>query len=179
MTSLLKVDEIQDAAGKKILQNTGGILQVKSTTKKDVFSTTSASFVDVTNLSVNITPTSSSSKILIMLNTMSSISSATAYLRVTGGNATDFVGDTDGVKVSALTGIGRTVSGFDAGESGFALSNSFLDSPATTSQITYQVQARVSDSSSRTYTLNRCADESNHVYRGRYVSTITAIEISA
>lgn len=176
--STLFVDDINEKTSGNGVKIPGHVVQVQSTTKTDTFSTTSASFVDVTGFSVNITPKFSDSKILVTLNTMSSISSATAYLRINGGGGTDFVGDTDGVKVSALTGIGRTVSGFDAGESAFALSNQFLDSPATTNQITYQVQARVSDTSSRTYTLNRCADESNHVYRGRYVSTITAVEIA-
>jgi hypothetical protein len=176
--STLFVDTINEKTSGNGIKIPGHVVQVQSTTKTDTFSTTSATFVDVTGLSVNITPKYSDSKILVTLNTMSSISSATAYIRVTGGNATDFVGDTDGVKVSALTGIGRTVSGFDAGESAFALSNSFLDAPATTSQITYQVQARVSDTSSRTFTLNRCADESNHTYRGRYISTITVTEIA-
>ena len=158
----------------------GSILQVKSTSKTDTFSTTSATFVDITGLSVDITPTSSSSKMLIMLNCMGSISSATCYLRVTGGNADDFVGDAVGSnRVQALTGIGRTMSGLDLNESAWTLSNQFIDSPATSSQITYKAQARVSDTSSRTFTLNmNAANEGDDAYRGRYVSSITVMEIA-
>ena len=43
----------------------GSILQVKQTFKTDFFSTTSSSFVDITGMSLEITPTSTSSKILI------------------------------------------------------------------------------------------------------------------
>ena len=43
----------------------GHIVQVKQTVKTDEFSTTSTSAVDVTGLSVSITPTSTSSKILV------------------------------------------------------------------------------------------------------------------
>ena len=44
----------------------GKILQVLSVQKTDVFSTTSASLVDVTGLTLTITPSSASSKILFM-----------------------------------------------------------------------------------------------------------------
>jgi hypothetical protein len=39
---------------------TGKVLQVVTTTKTDVTSTTSASFVDITGMSVSITPSSAS-----------------------------------------------------------------------------------------------------------------------
>ena len=65
--SILKVDEIQDTAGKKILQNTGGVLQVVAgTVPTSDTSSTSTSFVDATGHTVTITPTSSSSKILVL-----------------------------------------------------------------------------------------------------------------
>ena len=44
----------------------GAVLQVKQTEKTDTFTTTSTSFVDITGLSVTITPSSSSNKILVM-----------------------------------------------------------------------------------------------------------------
>ena len=47
---------------------TGKILQVVQATKNDVFSTTSTSYVDVTGLSVDITPASSSNKVLVICN---------------------------------------------------------------------------------------------------------------
>ena len=46
--------------------NTGNILQVKQVIKTDSFSTTSTSPVDVTGLSVSITPSASSNKVLVM-----------------------------------------------------------------------------------------------------------------
>ena len=49
-------------------QGLGKILQVVSTFKNDTFSTTSSSYVDVTGLSVAITPSATSSKILILSN---------------------------------------------------------------------------------------------------------------
>ena len=46
----------------------GKILQVLQTVKTDTFTTTSTSFVDVTGLSVSITPATTSSKILILVH---------------------------------------------------------------------------------------------------------------
>jgi hypothetical protein len=56
----------------------GKILQCVSTTKTDTFSTTSTSMVDVTGLSVSITPTSTSSTILVFMNVMTSHSAGGA-----------------------------------------------------------------------------------------------------
>ena len=67
--SILKVNQIQDTAGKKILQSTGGILQVVQ--KIDTATTTvsntgsNATFVTFGSLSQAFTPTSSSSKVLL------------------------------------------------------------------------------------------------------------------
>ena len=66
--SILKVDQIQDTAGKKILQNTGGVLQVVEGTRTDGTNTASSSYVDA-GLSATITPTSSSSKVLVVVAT--------------------------------------------------------------------------------------------------------------
>jgi hypothetical protein len=44
----------------------GSVLQVVSTEKVDTFSTTSGSFVDVTGLSVSITPTSATSNVFVL-----------------------------------------------------------------------------------------------------------------
>jgi hypothetical protein len=63
------VDKIVDGAvtSSDFAAGVGGkILQVVTAQKTDTFSTNSTSFVDVTGLSVSITPSSASSKILIL-----------------------------------------------------------------------------------------------------------------
>ena len=45
--------------------SSGGIIQIRSTTKTDPFTTASTSFTDVTGLSVSITPTRADSKIFV------------------------------------------------------------------------------------------------------------------
>ena len=48
--------------------SSGGVIQVKSVTKTDTFTkpTDTTAFVDITGLSVSITPTRSDSKILVL-----------------------------------------------------------------------------------------------------------------
>ena len=55
-------------AGSKLVMPTGSVLQVKQAYKTDVFSTTANSDTDITGLSISITPSSTSSKILVTSN---------------------------------------------------------------------------------------------------------------
>ena len=70
--STLKVNKIIPTAGvgtdTTTLKNGGGIIQIKQTIKTDTFSTSSTSlaFTGITGLSVDITPTSNTSKIYIL-----------------------------------------------------------------------------------------------------------------
>jgi hypothetical protein len=68
MSSILKVSEIQDPTGKKILQNTGSILQVVNHSYTTNTSTTGG-YVDAGGSSFTITPTSATNKILIIADT--------------------------------------------------------------------------------------------------------------
>ena len=55
------------AGGTSALQSSAGkVLQVLQATKTDVFSVTGSDFTDVTGLSISITPSNSSNKILIL-----------------------------------------------------------------------------------------------------------------
>ncbi len=158
----------------------GKVNQIVTTTKTSTFTTQSDSYVDVTGLSVNITPSATSSKILVRLSLMASINSATMYVRINGGNASSVIGDSGGGnRVSAFIGLGRQTSGFDISKSALSQVGELLDTPSTTSQITYQVQVRCSDDYPRNIYVNRPPDDSDNVYVGRFVSTITATEVLA
>jgi hypothetical protein len=139
----------------------GKVLQVVSTTKSDVFTTTSASYVDVTGLSTTITPSSASSKILVLANISYSASGGR------DGNFQLLRGSTvipTGVTGSVLNGAYTF--------SMFSLAQSFLDSPATTSATTYKIQVYVS---AETIFVNRRALDTT--FTGQ--STITLMEIAA
>jgi len=120
---------------------TGKILQVVSTTKVDSFDTTSLTFVDVTGLSVDITPSSTSNKVLVLVHMMVS---ANWWTEIPGINlvrgSTNICQSTGGTALNA-TAIPISYEG-SASSSSIIIPQSivFLDSPATTSSTTYKIQ---------------------------------------
>ena len=67
----------------KLASGVGGkILQVKQTVKTDTFSVSHGSTVDITGLSVSITPTSSSNKVLVTYNTNVSMANGSYHAHV-------------------------------------------------------------------------------------------------
>ena len=74
--STLSVDTIQGQTASSVVKIPNHVIQVKSVAKTDTFSSSSTSFTDVTGLSVAITPSSSSNKILVSVHLMSAATGA-------------------------------------------------------------------------------------------------------
>lgn len=114
----------------------GTIVQVVSTTKTDVFSTTSTSLVDITGLSASITPRSTSSKIVVNINLTAG--------NTTSGSSTIFQLLRNGSPIATSTGGGTGNSTFVINDGGANYADvagaNFLDSPSTASTVTYQLQ---------------------------------------
>ena len=171
--STLKVNSIIPTAGVPT-GGGGGIVQTKSTTKTDVFSTTSTSFTDITGFSVNITPTSSTSKILITgLVTFGGIDGeAYGYTFKLLRDSTDIcIGDADGSRTRATFGT----QGFGPSDATDTSAINFLDSPSTTSQVTYKVQARAENPKTLYVNRGKEGDGDNSI-TSRFISTITVQE---
>jgi hypothetical protein len=165
--------QVLTAAQQNALRGAFRVLQVVSTAKTDTFTTSSTSFVDVTGLTVTITPQSATSQILVMAQISASGDFAVApgYARlVRGGTAID-VGATAGSRTSAS--INPEVSNAAAAAT---YSLVFLDSPATTSATTYAIQGRTV---SGTFYVNRSKNDTDNGNHPRLASTITVMEISA
>lgn len=159
--------------GRVTASTNGSILQVVQTVKTNTFDTTSTSFTDITGLTATITPTASSSKVLILAQVSGNMLNQEAYLRINGGNASTYIGDAAGSRTRAASSV-STVAGLANRAVGFNLT--YLDSPGTTSATTYAIQAMVI--SGGTFYLNRGttdADNSSHV---RAASSITLMEIA-
>jgi len=110
----------------------GKVLQVVSANDSTVRGTSSTSFVTASNtLSASITPSSSSNKILVLVNT-----NLRGNVGANNMFSTVYRGATN------LASSGQFCS--DYGGYGSYLSTSYLDSPSTTSSTTYQVYIRVS-----------------------------------
>ena len=138
----------------------GKILQVVSTTKTDVFVTTSTSFTDVTGLSVSITPSSTSNKILVLSSIVwgHDATASGGHLQLNRG-------------ASALSTYNLNFSGSYTNNRSMASFN-YLDSPSSTSAQTYKIQVKADSG-------NLGVNRSNTSTSDIGDSTITAIEVSA
>jgi len=144
----------------------GKVLQVLNAIKTDSASTSSNSYVDVSGLSVSITPSSASSKILVLvnLNIGHSANTQNSHYRLVRdstaiANGTDgYFGNTAGQDYWAPQGVGIN----------------YLDSPATTSATTYKIQFKLNTGSYTAYVNARG-------YDGTMItsSAITVMEIAA
>jgi hypothetical protein len=161
MSSILKVDTIQDTSGNNIINESsdtitigasgdtisipsgatiansgtatgfGKVLQVVTATDSTQRTTTSTSYVTASNtLSVNITPSSTSSKIFV------TVSSAFGLPSGADGIATIYR-DSTNLEGSLGSGFARL-----SASNGASIVMNVLDSPNTTSQVTYQVYIR-------------------------------------
>ncbi len=162
----------------------GAVLQVVSTTKTDTTSFTSTdtnTYVDITGMSVTITPTTTTSRILVMYTAgVSQTTSATIHIRLLRDSTSIGQGNASSNRLgdSLVWRIQANQYGYDIAP----LSSSFLDTtrPASTSAITYKLQATLGSSYNGTFYLNRSAgDADNADYTGRTASTITVMEIAA
>jgi hypothetical protein len=152
----------------------GKVAQVVTATKTDTFTTTSATFVDITGLTVSITPSSATSKVFVVASVSGANNSGVSVGGVTlaRGGTNIFGGASPGTR--------------NAGEQmapAFAdamVTNglSVLDSPATTSATTYSVQA-INGPGGGTFYINRSQTDTNSGSFFRAASSITVMEILA
>ena len=174
--------QVLTAAEMNNLRGAFRILQVVSTTKTDVFSSSQASgaIVDVTGLSASITPSATSSKILVFvsLNGINDVTGQRATMSVQLKRAGTAIGG--GTVAGNRTSINGAQSvNFADAANGANVNFHYLDSPATTSATTYQVAVHNSYSVTSTLIVNQFGSDTNNSYVPRTSSTITVMEISA
>ena len=152
----------------------GKVAQVVSTSKTDTFTSASTSFTDITGLSVSITPTAATSKVLVIAQVSGSMDTGVAslFFRMMRDSTAINIGDTAGSRQRATFGFSNTIQSESV--SGTA---SFLDSPATTSATTYKMQGM--NSSAGTFYINRSKQDADTVNYSRSASSITVMEILA
>jgi len=159
----------------------GSILQVVQTTKTDTYTTTSTgSFQGITGMSVTITPISTSSRIVIMVSlgiamTWNAGRDRTSAFRVNRNGSATLQGDAAGSRVGSLF---RTGSNNSDSNHGWGASFQFVDSPASTSALTYQLFVEPEDGA--TFYLNRSTNDENtsDAYGARTASAILVMEIA-
>ena len=162
----------------KLASGVGGkILQVVSTTKTDTFSedvATTARTSIVTGLTATITPSATSSKILIQYSV-----NAAQYLHymILTRNGSDLTAATGDASASRSRVTAGAITNNDAYMQ--TLAGNFLDSPSSTSALTYGMKFGHGSGSTRTIRINYDNLDENNALRGRAISTITLMEVGA
>ena len=157
MVATIKVGKIAAATGTTVNVESGHKIMMPGSVIQTVYNsiispenTTSTSFVN-TSLTATITPTSSSSKILVIVN-------AAMYANGVGTHAIAgvFRGDVSGTDLGNGTyGIGSAYTGSGGAAIKAYVCCSILDSPNTTSATTYTVAIKKSGGS---YASNICVN---------------------
>jgi predicted ribosome-associated RNA-binding protein Tma20 len=121
----------------------GAVVQTVMSSSLGGSVTNSTSYADITYANVTITPSSSTSKVLILASGTSSFASVvgqdiTADTQLVRSPSTSLQIQTCGTTILGGGGVGVTG----------AVSYSYMDSPGTTSAVTYKLQQKVSNASS-------------------------------
>jgi len=146
---------------------TGSVLQVVQTTISGTTTTISSNqtWTDITSFTASITPTSSSSKILVMVSAQWELNKSgaevTGAFKILRGSTDIFIESANSQGFEAAVNGGRTY--MDGRWNG-----TYLDSPATTSSTTYKLQGRLQNSG--TLTVNS---------QGTQTGTVILMEIAA
>ena len=157
--------------------NGNTIIQAVSVPVTNAFTSSSNSMVDITSFSATITPQSTTSKILVLISLSTSKNTASygiAFQPTRNGAAV-------GIGTLGTTAPNYAFSTNMANASNVYNQNyHFVDSPASTSALTYKLQVRV-ENGGGTFSLNNNVAYLNggtDVYYAGYASNITLLEIS-
>tara|TARA_B100000085_G_scaffold278738_1_gene300959 strand:+ start:471 stop:1016 length:546 start_codon:yes stop_codon:yes gene_type:complete len=180
--SILKVDTINEKTSGNGVIIPSHIVQVKQTVVTSTISSSAGnSYAEMTEFRTNITPSSTSSKILIRASLIVGINYYQGKGRILRDSTPIAQGDARGSRPQSTW----TMVSYDAGASGAytqydmrAVGFEFLDSPATTSQITYSLDLG-GYSTSLAVHINRAAnDQDSANYNATPISTLTLMEIA-
>ena len=154
----------------------GKVLQLITLTngmKSDTFTTTSTSWTDVTDLSLSITPSSSSNFVVVSLHTpiSNNYASARTHVQITRDGSAIAIGDAASSRTRGLAMYrGGDVDNVDT------ISTFFRDAPSSTSSLNYKVQMKVQ---SNTGVMNRNGLDGDADYTLRGITTFSLMEIGA
>tara|TARA_B100000242_G_scaffold133693_1_gene95057 strand:- start:192 stop:740 length:549 start_codon:yes stop_codon:yes gene_type:complete len=182
MSSELRVDKIMPVDGIGTDTSTakygGGIIQVVQNFRSDTGSSSvQGGLLSTEFLTQAITPKFNTSKILVEFNIMVSSNSTMNRLGAVLTKNGSPIGVADNTGDNKTENTVCTVANFT--NEPYNLCGKFLDSPATTSSVTYGVKIRTGTSSTITIYFNRQGTESNNIYIMRGTSALTLMEISA
>jgi len=154
----------------------GKVLQVVNATKSDTNSTTSGTAV-TTGLEASITPSATSSKVLVLVSfAYTADSDSNSVFQLYRDSTAIHLGDAASNRVRASAGtLYQQNNAVDI----YSASINCLDTPSTTSSITYALYYfRGNTSSSNPIYLNRSYNDADTSQYKRVISSITLMEIA-
>ena len=181
-----RVLTIPDSASGTVLTTTnpkaGNIIQVVEAVKTDTATTSTTIYGAIAGLQPQITPTSNTSKIMIFINLKWGFSNENndvnfKLFRSIGGTETEiFSGDASNSNSLGFYGaqdaLGKGIHIM------MPISSQYLDSPNTTSQITYLIKWHIQRSASYNY-LNRPGSNDTSDDYHRTSSSVTLMEVAS
>ena len=161
------------------LATPGKVLQVLQAVKTDTQNTASTSRVDISGLSIAITPGSSSNKILVMFDVAVGTAESTGSLGAVylmRGSSDIYIGDAGNNRARASAQIDN-----NSGDMSFSIVRNtgiFLDSPSSTDAQTYKLQFETHNGANSVF-INQSGNDGDSSFIQRVPSSITVMEISA
>jgi hypothetical protein len=170
----LRTDNILPTGGLPAGATGGGIIQCVQAIKTDTsFLTGNSGTVAVSGLSVNITPRSTSNKVLVIVQLGSCTNNnQPGILLYRNGSVTSFRGDAAGSRGRVAAGVHYIAVNLVT-----PATFTYIDSPGSTSQQTYAVYV-TTDGNSSVYVNYSNTDTDSSAYL-RSASSIIAMEVSA
>ena len=153
----------------------GKVLQVVSATKTDTASSSSSTFADITGLSVSITPSSASNKILVIayINVAYDYATSRIATRIMRDSTALAIGDSAGSRIRTSGSAYVDIANYAP----IVISVNYLDSPNTTSATTYKWQFSSMNNTGTVY-INRSETDTDANDNARTASGITVMEIA-
>jgi len=178
MTSRLLVDKIEGKTTSSTVQMPeGSVIQLVSTNTATQTSLASVNFLEYSALSTSITPKFSTSKIFVTLNIFVGNSNDDNYNQFRLKRDSTEIGIGTSVGSASLNTFAQNGPYTHAIYEVHSVAYSILDSPSTTSQVTYKLFARAMATTTRTMLFNR-PHNTGDANRSATTSTMTLMEIA-
>ena len=159
----------------------GGVLQVvqgTSTTPSTL--NPGQTFTNLPNLSVSITPSSTSSKIMIVYHTHCGVNTENGEImyRLARNSSAIHIGDSRDSNTRVTYGIGDAKAGIGYAWGALLFSGCYLDSPSTISSCTYTIQVATGFAQGGVIYHNQQAVNSSNAEQHTGASSIVVMEIA-
>ena len=157
------------------IKSTGNVIQVvNATTQTRTTVSSNTNTYYATNLTANITPSATTSKILVLAHSVFSESYDYGIWFRVMRDSTPLTGATTGNRTPIS--FGNTTAGNYLDDKCVSSSFSYVDEPTSISQLTYKIQA-ISRYSPQTWSYNKSYDTGDSFANGQGVSTLTLLEV--